>query len=55
MLRVIDRFQAAIPDEQVGAVLNGEQQKNQVIEGVVNEMRQRNPQMEEILNKLIEW
>lgn len=41
-------------DDQAGAILEQERQRNQVIEQVLNNARQQNPQMEEILGKLVE-
>ena len=51
----IDRFDAQVPDDQAGQVLEQERQRNMVIEQVINDMRAQNPDMDEILGKLVEW
>ena len=51
----LDRYQAPVPDDQAGAYLEQERARNQVIEGVVNDMRAQNPAMDEILSKLTQW
>ena len=49
------RFQPQMQEADAGAILQREQQRNQVIEGVINNMRQQNPGLEEILNKFVDW
>lgn len=49
-----NRFQPQMQDDQAGAILEQERQRNQVIEQVINNARQQNPHMEEILNKLVD-
>jgi len=51
----IDQFDSQVPTEQAGAVLEQEKNRNMTIENVINEARQQNPAMEEILAKLTEW
>ena len=51
----IGQFDSQIPADQAGAVLEQEKNRNQTIENVINEARQQNPAMDEILAKLIEW
>ena len=51
----IDNFQPSVPEEQAGAYLEQERQRNQAIEQVINDVRQQNPNMEEILSKMVEW
>ena len=51
----LDQFQASVPEEQAGQYLEQERQRNQAIEGVINDVRQQNPNMDEILSKIVDW
>ena len=51
----LDQFQASVPEEQAGQYLEQERQRNQTIEGVINDVRQQNPNMDEILSKIVDW
>lgn len=51
----IDQFQSQVPEEQAGQYLEQERQRNQVIEQVLQNAREQNPAMDEILGKLVQW
>ena len=51
----LDQFQASVPEEQASQYLEQERQRNQTIEGVINDVRQQNPNMDEILSKIVDW
>ena len=51
----IDNFQPEIQPEAAGQYLEDMRNQNQLIEQVINQQREQNPQMEEILSKLVEW
>ena len=53
--RVTDRFQPQMQEDQAGAILEQERQRNQVIEGIIGQVGQQNPQMQEILAKFNNW
>jgi len=44
-----------VPEEQAGQYLEQERQRNQVIEQVLQNAREQNPAMDEILGKLVQW
>ena len=50
-----DRFQPEVQVEQAGQYLEDMQRQNQIIENVINQQREQNPAMDEILSKLVQW
>lgn len=44
-----------MPEEQAGAILEQERQRNQVIEQVLNQAREQNQGVDQILGKLTQW
>ena len=51
----LDRFQPEIQPEQAGQYLNDMRMQNDIIEQIINQQREENPAMDEILSKLVQW